>query len=100
MEMLHISETKLNCSHLAHIFLKCKKITELSLTISQKDLKINNNSLKGREEDALQLSCLKDCKDKLQNLVKLEITVFHSSLQEGMLFVRYNISKCFILFCT
>ncbi len=87
MDVLHISETKLNCGHLAHIFLRCKKIRELSLTISPNDLKINNKDTRNFE-DAMKLSCLNGCQDNLKILEKLEITFLFNSLQEMALFVR------------
>ncbi|KAI9565505.1 hypothetical protein GHT06_009297 [Daphnia sinensis] len=93
LEVLKISETKLNCGHLAHIFGKCKKITHLSMTLSQDDLKLTKkderNGSQLSPDGILRKTCLKDCYDSMQKLNKLELVLFHSSLREATIFLSF-----------
>jgi hypothetical protein len=84
IEVLKISETKLSCANLAHIFGKCKKISDLSLTLTTGDLKLTGPIL---ASNAILRSCLKDCCDNLKNLLKLELVMFGSSLKEMTIFL-------------
>ncbi|EFX68230.1 hypothetical protein DAPPUDRAFT_330294 [Daphnia pulex] len=84
IEVLKISETKLSCANLAHIFGKCKKISDLSLTLSTGDLKLTGPKL---ASNTILQSCLKDCCDNLKNLLKLELVMFCSSLKEMTIFL-------------
>lgn len=93
LEVLKISETKLNCGHLAHIFGKCKRITHLSITLSHNDLKLtqrgDRNGVESCSDMVLQQTCLKDCHTSMQKLVKLELVLFHSSIRELTILLRY-----------
>lgn len=93
IEVLKISETKLNCGHLAHIFGKCKRITHLSMTLSHDDLKLTQKSGKNVSQPStdviLQQTCLKDCYDSMQKLIQLELVLFHSSLRELTIFLSF-----------
>lgn len=94
IEVLHISETKINFGHLVVIFSKCKNIKDLSFTLCQHDMKITQKDIQHfniTSDDsygAVNLLCFKDCHENLKKLVKLEIVLF-SALQEMTVFLRY-----------
>ena len=88
VEKLGIAETKLNCGHLSAIFLKCKKVTQLSVSLHQHDLKIvkfNSHSTFTVDD-----TCLKNSGDCLKQIKKLEVVVHSGSFGETSLFIRYT----------
>lgn len=82
MNTLKVMETKITLAHITHIFVSCEKINYLSFTLSKGECK--------------PVSILKNCTDRLLNLMKLEIVLFNSlALEDMAIFLRYNI---FLLF--